>query len=85
MNNSLSITLEKVDILQTLDALINRAEAWEKTEKLLNGESDFYDDFFVAEECHDPHEAAEIAQHFRDIIRKIEMQLPNTSADPGIP
>lgn len=75
MNTSVSITLEKVDVLQTLDALNDRAEAWEKTEAALNGKVDSFDDFFLPEECHDPSEAGEIAQHFRDIVSKIEVQL----------
>lgn len=75
MNNLVSITLESVDLLQTIDALVDRAESWEKTESILSGTSDFDDDFFVAEECHDSHEAAEIARHYRDIISKIEVHL----------
>ena len=75
MNNSVSITLENVDVLQTLDALNDKAKSWGKTAALLSGKSDFDDDFFVAEECHDPREAGEIAQHYREIVSKIEIQL----------
>ncbi len=75
MNNTVSITLEKADVLQALDALYDRAEAWEKTEAVLIGKFDSDDEFFLPEECDDPSEAAEIAQHFRDIASKIEAQL----------
>ncbi len=74
MSRMVTLTLETVDVSQVLDALNDRAEAWEKTEASLNGELDS-DDFFVPEECSDALEAAEIAQHFRDIATNIETQL----------
>lgn len=74
MSNSINLDLEMVDVFQILDALNSRAESWERTEAVLNGEDD-EDDFFVPEECHSATEAAEIAQHFRDIVAKIEAQL----------
>lgn len=75
MNNTVSITLEVADVLQALDALNDRAEAWQRTEASLLGNNDSDEDFFIPEECYDAIEAAEIAQHFRDIISTIEKQL----------
>jgi len=69
-----TLTLETVGVFQVLDALNDRAEAWERTESALNGELDS-EDFFVPEEYSDASEAAEIAQHFRDIYTNIEAQL----------
>ena len=74
MSKTLILTLEKSDVMQILDALSDRAEAWENTEAVLNDEFES-EDIFVPEECDDAAEAAEIAQHFRDIISLIEAQL----------
>ena len=71
-----NLILDNADVYQILDALANRAQAWEDTEALLLGNLES-EDFFIPEECDDPFEAAEIAQHFRDIISKIESQLKN--------
>lgn len=73
--NTVAIRLGTADILQILDALADRAEAWEKTEAVLNNGFESEDIFFVPEECDDSSEAAEISQHFRDIISTIESQL----------
>jgi hypothetical protein len=80
MSKTVTLTLKTVDVSQILDALNDRAESWEKTEAVLNGEFES-EDFFVPEECHDASEAAEIAQHFRDIAANIQAQLntPNQS------
>lgn len=78
MSQTVTLTLETVDVFQVLDALNDRAEAWGKTEASLNGELDS-EDFFVPEECSDASEAAEIAQHFRDIATNIETQLNASS------
>jgi hypothetical protein len=69
-----TLTLESADVLQILDALNDRAQAWENTEASLLGKFES-EDLFIPEECDDPSEAAEIAQHFRDIISTIESQL----------
>lgn len=74
MSRTFTLTLERVDVMQILDALTDRAEAWEKTEAVLNGEFES-EDIFVPEECDDASEAAEIAQHFRDIISTLETQI----------
>lgn len=75
MNRTVSITLETADLLQVVDAINERAEVWEKTTEFLLGELDTSHDFFIAEECSDSFEAAEIAQHFRNIASNIEAQL----------
>jgi hypothetical protein len=69
-----TLTLENADVLQILDALADRAQAWENTEASLLGKFES-EDVFIPEECDEPSEAAEIAQHFRDIISTIEAQL----------
>ena len=69
-----TLTLENADIFQILDALNHRAQSWENTEASLFGKFES-DDIFIPEECDEPSEAAEIAQHFRDIISTIESQL----------
>lgn len=69
-----TLTLENADIFQILDALSDRARAWENTEAVLHGKFES-EDLFIPEECSEPSEAAEIAQHFRDIISTIESQL----------
>lgn len=74
----ITLTLMNVDVLQILDALDNRAEAWENTEALLLGEIESQE-FFVPEDCDDPLEAAKIAQHFRDVISEIEAQLSSNN------
>jgi len=69
-----TLILENADVLQILDALADRAQAWENTEASLLGKFES-EDVFIPEECDEPSEAAEIAQHFRDIISTIEAQL----------
>ncbi len=71
-----TLTLENADVLQILDALDDRAQAWENTETALLGKFES-EDVFIPEECDEPSEAAEIAQHFREIISAIEAQLNN--------
>ncbi len=78
MPTPITLKFDSVDVFQILDALNDRAEAWEKTEAMLNGEFDS-DDFFVPEECHNPLEAKEAAQHFRDIAASIEEQLNSSN------
>jgi uncharacterized protein (UPF0147 family) len=69
-----TLVLESADVLQILDALNDRAQAWENTEAVLLGKFES-EDFFIPEECDTASEAAEIAKHFRDIIFTIESQL----------
>lgn len=82
MSRTVTLTLESIDVLQILDALESRAEAYEKTSALFSGRKarlkkgqDALDAFFIPEECKDAHEAKEIARHFRDIIKAIDQQF----------
>lgn len=82
MSRPITLTLESIDVLQLLDALENRAVAYEKTAALFMGEGvlltegeDALDGLFVPEECRDAAEAKEIARHFREIIEKIDEQF----------
>jgi len=74
MKRAYVVTLEAIDLLQTLDALSLRAEAWEGTAAYTRGE-------LCDEPCITPemssneHEAEAIALHYRDIIKRIEAQM----------
>jgi hypothetical protein len=73
MDEMLKVELTKFDLGQVLDGLEVRAKAWEKTaDYLQTGESK---DFFLAEECSCPDEAQKIANHYREIIKKITDQI----------
>ena len=74
MNKNLHIVLNQHDLGQLLDGLRIRAEAWGKTADYL--ESGFNaDDYFIIEECSDPHEARGTAQHYEKIATDIETQV----------
>ena len=73
MANTYSIRLERNDLGQALDGLRCREESWRNTAEFLEtGKSPT--EFFIAEECHDPHEARAIAEHYQRIIASIEQQ-----------
>lgn len=76
MSTTLNIRLEAPDVLQIIDALNDRLESWSKTMAILNGRT-VHDELFIPEECSHADEAEEIVNHFRDIIKKIEEQLPD--------
>ena len=71
------LVLDGVDVLQTLDALDTRAEAYERTAAYLRTGFMDPDDFFIIEECSYPEEADEIAKHFREIIDTLNAQWHN--------
>ena len=73
MGKTVSITLDAADLLQIIDGLSDRADAWERTAAYLQGD-DQADALFIAEECSDSEEAAKIAHHYRDIVSKLEKQ-----------
>ncbi|MFL6215507.1 MAG: hypothetical protein ACJ74J_16620 [Blastocatellia bacterium] len=90
MSRPITIILEAADILQVLDALESKAEAYEKTAALMKDEyniemdkednlelnnEDVLDQVFISEECRDATEAEGIAKHFRDIMASLEKQL----------
>ena len=68
-----TVKLSAADILQAIDGLRSRAEAYERTADLLEGKP--AKEVFLAEECSDAGEAREIARHFRDIVAVLETSL----------
>jgi len=74
MKDRIQIVLNRHDLGQLLDGLRNRAEVWGKTANYLETGIN-PDDFFICEECNDPHEARCIAQHYENIITEIENQI----------
>jgi hypothetical protein len=68
------VTLSSIDIFQTIDALSSRADAYEQTALYLMGNHEA-NEYIVIEECSDHCEAHAIARHFREIIKKIEVQI----------
>jgi hypothetical protein len=69
----LTAALDSLDVGQLLDGLRVREESWRKMAKYLEtGYS--AEDSFICEECHDPREAAKIAQHYGKIVKSIESQ-----------
>lgn len=68
------LTLDANDLGQLLDGLRLRAEAWTKTTGCLESGCN-PDDTFICEECSDPREARQIAQHYERIIAEIERQI----------
>ena len=75
MADTYCITLGRNDLGQLLDGLELRAESWERTGNYLLHGSAGGDDFFIPEECHKPHEAFGIAEHYRSIIQQIRIQM----------
>ncbi len=73
MKSVYTVTLSSVDIFQTIDALSSRAESYEQTARYLMGNHKH--DQIIIEECSDQCEAEAIANHFREIINKIEDQI----------
>ncbi len=74
MTSKYTVTLSSVDIFQTIDALRSRADSYEQTARYLMGNYDL-NEHIVIEECSDHCEAQAIAKHFREIIKKIEVQI----------
>ena len=69
------IELNDLDLGQLIDGLETRAESWERTAEYLRSDTMPEDEFFLAEECSNPEEADDIAEHYRSIIRKIQSQM----------
>ncbi|MBI5739106.1 MAG: hypothetical protein HZA16_00160 [Nitrospirae bacterium] len=68
-----TMILSSVDIFQTIDALRSRAESYEQTARYLMGNHE-RNEFATIEICRDHSEAQAIADHLREIIKKIEYQ-----------
>jgi hypothetical protein len=75
MAGTYCINLSRNDLGQLLEGLDSRAESWERTGNYLMHGDCGGDDFFIAEECHKPHEAFGIAEHYRSIIQQIRTQM----------
>ena len=74
MTTTYTITLSSVDIFQIIDALNLRANSYKQTARYLSGEAEANENLPL-EECNDPFEAQEIANHFRIITKTIENQI----------
>ena len=74
MKSIYTVTLSSIDIFQTIDALSSRAESYEQTARYLMGNCEA-NEHIVIEECSDHLEALAIANHFREIIKRIEYQI----------
>ena len=85
MQKQIHLVLGETEIGQLLDGLEIREQAWRNTAIYLEtGESP--EEFFLAEECSNEHEAQNIANIYKAIIAKIRKQLdfqksPVTSLD----
>ena len=75
MAKTYSIELDELDLGQLLDGLESRAEAWEKTAEFLRTDEMPDGKSFLIEECSEPEEADEIAEHYRSIISEIRRQM----------
>lgn len=75
MDKKYIIELDRNDLGQLLEGLEMRAESWERTAHYLLCGVVPEDGFFLAEECHKPEEASDIASHYRRIISKIRNQM----------
>ena len=69
------ILLPMCDILQVLDSLDDKVAAWENTVQYAEGGL-VADKFAVIEEHKDAEEARAVLQHYRDLVSKIQSQLP---------
>ena len=75
MRKRYTIGLDSLDLFQLIDGLEMRAESWEKTAEFLRTGYVSSDNPFIAEECHKPEEADDIAEHYRAIVRTIRQQM----------
>lgn len=69
------ILLPMCDILQVLDSLESKVTTWENTVQYADGGL-VADEFAVVEEHKDAEDARAVLQHYRDLISKIQSQLP---------
>jgi hypothetical protein len=74
MNSTYQLSLDKVDIMQILDALNIRLQYWQHVQELSAGKNDsmvsdsVMDSFELADSVH-------IINHYMDIIAKVKTQL----------
>ena len=77
MQRSCELILDLADVMQVLDAVIIRVDAWENTMMFLQRGSAPNEDIPI-EECSDAGEAKSILDHYRAIQTKIESQISIT-------
>lgn len=72
LDEIVTLRLPRYVVLQIVDGLNSRLEAWESTHKYLeNGE---ILEFSSIEECRDSEEAESIANFYKDIITELHKQ-----------
>jgi hypothetical protein len=75
MSQNYHIQLSGNDLGQLLDGLEIRAESWENTANYLHNEKNLTDEFILIEECSQPEEADNIANHYRSIVATVRKQM----------
>jgi hypothetical protein len=73
MNREVMIILPSDAVIQILDGLEQRLEAWKRTEKYLK--TGHIEEDCLIEECSDPEEANSIACFYTEIIELIRKQF----------
>ena len=74
MTEKCSLTLNREDVLQILDALTERLHVWRNTALYLRDDSNV-GDLSVFADCSNALEADLVVQHYADVIAKIECQV----------
>lgn len=72
MNSMVILKLPRAAVLQILDGLQYRLEIWRYTEQYM--EEGYTDELCIIEECSSADEARNIAEHYEEIISRIEKQ-----------
>src|SRR5438045_386885 len=80
MQKQIHLVLGEIDVLQILDGLEVREEAWRKTAAFLQTEEFPDGEGFLIEECSNAHEATAIANAYARIIDTIRKQQTAQSA-----
>src|SRR5947208_11471810 len=80
MQKHIHLLLGEIDVLQILDGLKVREEAWRKTAAFLQTEEFPEGEDFVIEQCSSHHEATAIANTYARIIETIRKQQTAQSA-----
>ena len=74
MTEECTLTLNREDVLQIRDALEEKLRVWFSTVRYIRGESGVSDSPVLAD-CDKAREALQVAQHYQDIIAKIDCQI----------
>jgi hypothetical protein len=73
MSRKITLNLPICAVIQILDGLEQRIDAWKRTEKYLR--TGYIEDDYLIEECSKPEEAKEIASFYTEIVTLIKKQL----------